>query len=286
MKSWAVTRGPSLDPNDKRLAVQVEDHPIEYNSFEGTIPQGQYGGGTVMIWDRGRWIPENDPHKGFAKGHLDFVLDGEKLHGRWHLVRMRTRAGDRHNNWLLIKGNDEDARSGKGSDILARRAAVGGERPFHGGDRRRQRQKARLAEQSERQKSFGQARTANPARVPRAIAGATTARAKTKGKAKAARTPGQGCGRAKCAKKSDPPAAHAAAKAPDCRTSFRRASPRCTPMRRAARNGCTKSNSTATASKRGSIAAKCGCSRARDWIGRRAFNRSPMRSQHFPPRPR
>jgi bifunctional non-homologous end joining protein LigD len=118
MKSWAVTRGPSLDPNDKRLAVQVEDHPIEYNSFEGSIPQGQYGGGTVMIWDRGRWIPENDPHKGFAKGHLDFVLDGEKLHGRWHLVRMRSREGDRHKNWLLIKGNDEDARSGKGSDIL------------------------------------------------------------------------------------------------------------------------------------------------------------------------
>jgi len=117
MKSWAVTRGPSLDPNDKRLAVEVEDHPIEYNSFEGTIPQGQYGGGTVMIWDRGRWTPENDPHKGFAKGHLDFVLDGEKLHGRWHLVRMRPRAGERHNNWLLIKGHDEYARSGSAADI-------------------------------------------------------------------------------------------------------------------------------------------------------------------------
>jgi len=118
MKSWAVTRGPSLDPNDKRLAVQVEDHPVEYNSFEGTIPEGQYGGGTVMIWDRGTWIPENDPHKGFAKGHLDFDLDGEKLHGRWHLVRMRPRPGERHDNWLLIKGKDEYARSGHGSDIL------------------------------------------------------------------------------------------------------------------------------------------------------------------------
>jgi len=118
MKSWAVTRGPSLDPTEKRLAVHVEDHPIEYNSFEGTIPQGEYGGGTVMIWDRGRWIPEGDPHKGYAKGHLDFVLEGKKLHGRWHLVRMRGRDRDRHENWLLIKGRDEEARSGRAADIL------------------------------------------------------------------------------------------------------------------------------------------------------------------------
>jgi bifunctional non-homologous end joining protein LigD len=119
MKSWAVTRGPSLDPGEKRLAVHVEDHPIEYNTFEGTIPRGEYGGGTVMIWDRGRWIPEGDPHKGYAKGHLDFVLEGQKLRGRWHLVRMRSRERDRHENWLLIKGNDKEARSGRGEDILA-----------------------------------------------------------------------------------------------------------------------------------------------------------------------
>jgi bifunctional non-homologous end joining protein LigD len=118
MKSWAVTRGPSLDPGEKRLAVHVEDHPVEYNSFEGTIPQGEYGGGTVMIWDRGRWIPEGDPHKGYAKGHLDFILDGEKLHGRWHLVRMRPRPGERHDNWLLIKAKDEVSRGGRGKDIL------------------------------------------------------------------------------------------------------------------------------------------------------------------------
>jgi bifunctional non-homologous end joining protein LigD len=118
MKSWAVTRGPSLDPSEKRLAVQVEDHPIEYNSFEGTIPQGEYGGGTVMIWDRGRWIPEGDPHEGYAKGRLDFVLKGEKLHGRWHLVRMRSRERDRRDNWLLIKGKDEASRSGRGEDVL------------------------------------------------------------------------------------------------------------------------------------------------------------------------
>ena len=118
MKSWAVTRGPSLDPGEKRLAVHVEDHPIEYNFFEGTIPQGEYGGGTVMIWDRGRWIPEGDPHKGYAKGHLDFVLEGDKLRGRWHLVRMRGRDRDRHENWLLIKGRDDEARSGRADDIL------------------------------------------------------------------------------------------------------------------------------------------------------------------------
>jgi bifunctional non-homologous end joining protein LigD len=118
MKSWAVTRGPSLDPGEKRLAVQVEDHPVEYNTFEGTIPEGEYGGGTVMIWDRGTWSPEGDPHKTLAKGHLVFDLDGAKLHGRWHLVRMRARQGDRHDNWLLIKGKDEDARGPRDRDIL------------------------------------------------------------------------------------------------------------------------------------------------------------------------
>src|SRR5512134_2464446 len=79
MKSWAVTRGPSLVPSEKRLAVQVEDHPIDYNKFEGTIPQGEYGGGTVMVWDRGSWAPEYDAHKGLKKGHLSFFLKGKKL---------------------------------------------------------------------------------------------------------------------------------------------------------------------------------------------------------------
>jgi bifunctional non-homologous end joining protein LigD len=118
MKSWAVTRGPSLDPHEKRLAVAVEDHPVEYNSFEGTIPEGEYGGGTVMIWDRGTWSPEGDPHKALAKGHLVFDLSGEKLHGRWHLVRMQARQRNRHDNWLLIKAKDEDAREPRDHDIL------------------------------------------------------------------------------------------------------------------------------------------------------------------------
>ena len=118
MKSWAVTRGPSLVPGEKRLAVHVEDHPIEYNAFEGTIPEGEYGAGTVMIWDRGRWYPEGDPYAGYKKGHLDFSLDGKKLHGRWHLVRMHGRAGEKKEPWLLIKSKDEDARSASDPDIL------------------------------------------------------------------------------------------------------------------------------------------------------------------------
>lgn len=118
MKSWAVTRGPSLVPGEKRLAVEVEDHPIAYNKFEGTIPQGEYGGGTVMIWDRGHWRPENDPHKGLAKGHLSFTLDGEKLRGGWHLVRMHRRPSEKRDNWLLIKQHDEAERSARDKDIL------------------------------------------------------------------------------------------------------------------------------------------------------------------------
>ena len=79
LKSWAVTRGPSLVPGEKRLAVHVEDHPVEYGTFEGTIPKGEYGGGAVLLWDRGSWSPLHDPHKGYKKGHLEFELDGEKL---------------------------------------------------------------------------------------------------------------------------------------------------------------------------------------------------------------
>ena len=112
------TTGPSLVPGEKRLAVEVEDHPIEYNAFEGTIPKGEYGGGTVMIWDRGSWTPEGDAHRGFKKGHLDFSLEGEKLHGRWHLVRMHRRPGEKRNNWLLIKAHDDYERTPKDPDIL------------------------------------------------------------------------------------------------------------------------------------------------------------------------
>src|SRR5262245_14820365 len=116
--SGAVTRGPSLVPGEKRLAVQVEDHPLDYANFEGVIPEGQYGGGTVIVWDRGTWMPEGDPHKGLKKGRLDFSLDGDKLAGGWHLVRMAKRHGERRDNWLLMKAKDETARSARDRDIL------------------------------------------------------------------------------------------------------------------------------------------------------------------------
>jgi bifunctional non-homologous end joining protein LigD len=123
-KSWAVTKGPSLDPHDKRLAVEVEDHPLDYGDFEGTIPEGQYGGGTVMLWDRGYWQAE-DPEAGFKKGDLKFTLHGEKLHGSWVLVRMRhDRTGGKRTNWLLIKHRDEYAREGEANDILEEDTSV------------------------------------------------------------------------------------------------------------------------------------------------------------------
>ncbi|HUN98801.1 MAG TPA: DNA ligase D [Bradyrhizobium sp.] len=118
-KSWAVTKGPSLDPHDKRLAVEVEDHPLDYGDFEGTIPEGQYGGGTVQLWDRGYWEPDDDAERGFKKGDLKFTLHGEKLHGSWVLVRIRNdRYGGKRTSWLLIKHRDEYAREGKDNDIL------------------------------------------------------------------------------------------------------------------------------------------------------------------------
>ena len=133
MKSWAVPKGPSLDPSVKRLAMQVEDHPIEYNTFEGTIPQGEYGGGTVMLWDRGTYGPDRDAgartaddrsdvqilRDGYERGELKFMLYGERLHGSWVLVRTRLKRGASaaKPQWLLIK--HRDAYAMPGSDIVA-----------------------------------------------------------------------------------------------------------------------------------------------------------------------
>jgi bifunctional non-homologous end joining protein LigD len=118
LKSWAVPKGPSLDPAQKRLAVEVEDHPIEYADFEGTIPQGEYGGGTVMVWDRGDWIPENgDPEAAHRAGEIKFTLLGEKLQGSWVLVRTR-RGEARKPQWLLIKHRDDAARPDAKRDII------------------------------------------------------------------------------------------------------------------------------------------------------------------------
>jgi bifunctional non-homologous end joining protein LigD len=121
LKSWAVTRGPSLNPAEKRLAVAVEDHPLEYAGFEGTIAKGEYGGGSVIVWDNGTWTPLGDAHRGLKKGHLEFELHGKKLNGRWHLVKMHGKPAEKRENWLLIKGDDEFARSVDEADILEER---------------------------------------------------------------------------------------------------------------------------------------------------------------------
>ena len=126
-KSWAVTRGPSLDPADKRLAVEVEDHPLAYGDFEGTIPKGQYGGGTVQLWDRGYWEPEGklSPQRQLEKGDLKFTVDGKRLQGSFVLVRMKhDRDGGKRTNWLLIKHRDDYAVDSDGDAILKGDASV------------------------------------------------------------------------------------------------------------------------------------------------------------------
>jgi bifunctional non-homologous end joining protein LigD len=113
LKSWAVTKGPSLDPHEKRLAVRTEDHPLEYGGFEGVIPKGEYGAGPVMIWDEGTWEPIGDPDEGLAKGDLKFRLHGHRLNGDYVLVRMKKdRTGGKRENWLLIKKHDDYAGDG------------------------------------------------------------------------------------------------------------------------------------------------------------------------------
>ena len=107
--SWAVTRGPSADPGAKRLAVRTEDHPLDYAGFEGTIPKGEYGGGTVMLWDNGTWAPLEDVDAGLAAGKLKFVLSGTRMRGAWMLVRMKPRPTETRENWLLIKEHDAHA---------------------------------------------------------------------------------------------------------------------------------------------------------------------------------
>ncbi len=112
LKSWAVTKGPSISTSDRRLAIHVEDHPLDYGDFEGTIPKGEYGGGTVMLWDRGTWEPVTDPHKGLKEGHMKFIMHGERVKGHYALVRMKPRDGEKQEAWLLIKEKDEFAKTG------------------------------------------------------------------------------------------------------------------------------------------------------------------------------
>ena len=120
LKSWAVPKGPSLDPNDKRLAMRTEDHPLDYGDFEGTIPKGEYGGGTVMLWDQGRWIPEpgKDPRKTLDEGHLHFTLDGERMKGEWVMFRLKPRPGEKAEPWMLKKVTDEYAKEEAGDALV------------------------------------------------------------------------------------------------------------------------------------------------------------------------
>ena len=139
LMSWAVPKGPSENPNDKRLAVHVEDHPVEYGNFEGTIPQDEYGGGTVMLWDTGTWEPQDgvDVDEGLRKGKLAFLLHGKRLQGKWALVRLRARSKNDKDNWLLIKELDDHVRRERQADHRARNHERQ-IRPRDGGDRRRQ----------------------------------------------------------------------------------------------------------------------------------------------------
>src|SRR6266508_5459509 len=126
LKSWAVPKGPSLEPGEKRLAVQTEDHPLEYERFHGVIPEGEYGAGKVELWDRGAWTPDGDPREGLARGRLKFQLRGKKLHGGWALIRMGGRNGSRNGkeNWLLIKERDGTARAGSAEPAAPKEAAA------------------------------------------------------------------------------------------------------------------------------------------------------------------
>ena len=170
--SWSVPKGPSLQPGARRLAVRTEDHPIDYADFEGIIPKGEYGGGTVIVWDRGSWQPEGDPRVGIQKGKLTFTLQGEKLSGRFHLARTKLDAGKRE-HWLLFKGNDASARTG--SDIVGERpeSALSGrtieevaadpERVWHSN----RGEKPDAKPQSARARSAGAPKKKPPARAPK-----------------------------------------------------------------------------------------------------------------------
>ena len=248
MKSWAVTRGPSLVPGEKRLAVETEDHPVEYNAFEGTIPKGEYGGGTVMIWDRGTWTPEEDPHRGLKKGHLDLSLEGEKLHGRWHLVRLRGKPGEKRNNWLLIKATDDAARTAKDADILEEMpdSVISG----------------RSIEEIAAGKGKKRVWHSNKSVADNVKAGATRGGVRP---AKKASREGKSAKRSK--KKGD-----ATLRCPtSCRLRWR---PRAT-RRRMAAHGCMKSSSTAIERRRGSIAARSSCSPAKASTGPHDFQTLP-----------
>ncbi len=173
LKSWAIPKGPSLDPRDKRLAIATEDHPLDYATFEGAIPEGQYGGGNVLLWDRGNWSPEGDVESGLREGKLSFELAGEKLHGRFSLVRLARAKGSQ---WLLVKGRDEHARHGSVTEtepksVLSGRslgevAAAGSARTRSAKARRTSRSTSRSAQPHTSRTTTKQRRTKSTASLP------------------------------------------------------------------------------------------------------------------------
>ena len=244
LKSWAVTKGPSYVPGDKRLAVQVEDHPMDYGGFEGIIPKGQYGGGTVMLWDRGTWEPHVDVDEGLQKGSLKFALHGEKMKGNWALVRMGGRAANESKpNWLLIKEHDAEER-GPGDPAITEEAP---DSVLTG------RTMDAIARAEDRVWQSNRAEKGTPAARSREWQARREARSRPQ-EAKAelvARTGGRSQRSA-------------------CRNSSRRNWRRSPRRRRWARTGCMSSSWTAIASRRASTgkSRRCNCSRAPASIGR------------------
>ena len=245
LKSWAVTRGPSLDPGEKRLAVHVEDHPIEYSTFEGTIPKGEYGGGTVMIWDRGAWIPEAMRPKATPRA---IWIRSERREAPRPLASgaHAARDGERHENWLLIKAKDEWARGPRDSDIQQ-------EQPLSAAT-------GRSIEEMMRARAPSGSGTAIVPPAPkrtarRRQAADQTNRGKAGGEGANQSQPGARSAGGNAAGKSRLPAIRNG----NCPSLSRSVSPRSPNKRRADRNGCMRSNSTAIAWRRGSTTARCGC---------------------------
>jgi bifunctional non-homologous end joining protein LigD len=163
MKSWAVPKGPSYDTHDKRMAVHVEDHPISYSDFEGTIPPHQYGAGKVIIWDKGTWEPIGDPRQGFAKGEVKFHIHGHKMRGRWVLVRMKGRGDDKQEPWLLIKENDEYARPAEEFSVVDSFPDSVKDLPMPAGPGEKAAAQAKVAELKAEQKGAKASKSAKPA---------------------------------------------------------------------------------------------------------------------------
>ena len=261
-KSWAVTKGPSLDPKDKRLAVETEDHPLDYGDFEGTIPKGEYGGGTVMLWDRGFWAPADgtDPEKALRKGELKFNLAGEKLQGGWVIVRMRKdRDGGKRNNWLLIKHRDGYEKEAGGSVLDEDQSVASG--------------------RSMEAIAGGEGRGPSPfmlsaskAAVPDAV---WHSQPRPKSDAPQNNT-----------RVSEIAKGHSAApslRAASCLHSFPRSFARPPAGRPWVKAGFTRSSSMAIACSCGSRTARHACAPGRDWTGPRSFKRLPTTRRRFPP---